>query len=211
MKQQVTIDIISDIICPWCYIGKSRLSRAIEEVQNEFNITTRLRPFQLYPKIPKGGLPKSSFPATKKPGLGSALKAAAAEENLVMDYKNIHVIPNTLEAHRLMYLCEPNNDLKNALGLALFESYFEKAEDVEDPLVLARIARDTGMSKDKIDQFLMSDHGQLEVEAEIQELKADGIAAVPSFIINEDILVMGVQPMEKWLRFFQRLRQKALK
>jgi len=205
MKKKVTIDIISDIICPWCYIGKSRLTRAIEQVSDDFEVVTRLRPFQLYPKIPKGGLAKEAFPATKRKGLGQALKEAAAEENITFNYKNIKVIPNTLEAHRLMSLCT-DNDLKNKMGMALFESYFDKAEDVEDPLVLARIARDAGLEKGKIDQFLNSDIGEQAVSQEIQELKADGVTAVPSFILNGDLLVMGVQPVSKWLRFFQRIK-----
>ncbi len=205
MKKKVTIDIISDIICPWCYIGKSRLARAIEQVSDDFEVVTRLRPFQLYPKVPKGGLPKESFPATRKPGIGAALKEAAAEENITFNYKNIKVIPNTLEAHRLMSLCD-DNDLKNKLGMALFESYFEKTEDVEDPLVLARIARDAGLAKEKIDQFLHTNIGEAAVTEEIQTLKADGVTAVPSFILDGDLLVMGVQPVHKWLRYFQRIK-----
>ncbi len=205
MKKKVTIDIISDIICPWCYIGKSRLARAIEQVSNDFDVETRLRPFQLYPRVPKGGLAKEEFPATKRKGLGQALKEAAAEENITFNYKNIKVIPNTLEAHRIMSLCE-DNDLKNRMGMALFESYFEKTEDVEDPLVLARVARDAGLEKTKIDQFLNSNIGEAEVSEEIKKLKADGVTAVPSFILNGDLLVMGVQPVSKWLRFFQRIK-----
>ena len=104
-----------------------------------------------------------------------------------------------------MSLCT-DNDLKNKMGMALFESYFDKAEDVEDPLVLARIARDAGLEKGKIDQFLNSDIGEQAVSQEIQELKADGVTAVPSFILNGDLLVMGVQPVSKWLRFFQRIK-----
>ena len=205
MKKKVTIDIISDIICPWCYIGKSRLARAIEQVSDDFEVVTRLRPFQLYPKVPKGGLPKESFPATRKPGIGAALKEAAAEENITFNYKNIKIIPNTLEAHRLMSLCD-DNDLKNKLGMALFESYFEKTEDVEDPLVLARIARDSGLAKEKINQFLHTNIGEAAVTEEIQTLKADGVTAVPSFILGGDLLVMGVQPVHKWLRYFQRIK-----
>ena len=205
MKKKVTIDIISDIICPWCYIGKSRLTRAIEQVSDDFEVVTRLRPFQLYPKVPKGGLPKTAFAATRKPGVGAALKEAAAEEGITFNYKNIKIIPNTLEAHRLMSLCV-DNDLKNRLGMALFESYFEKTEDVEDPLVLARIARDSGLAKDKIDQFLHTNIGEQEVSAAIKALKADGVTAVPSFILDGDLLVMGVQPVSKWLRYFQRIK-----
>ena len=205
MKKKVTIDIISDIICPWCYIGKSRLMRAIEQVSDDFEVVTRLRPFQLYPKIPKGGLPKEAFPATRKPGVGAALKEAATAENITFNYKNIKVIPNTLEAHRLMSLCA-DNDLKNKLGMALFESYFVKTEDVEDPLILARIARDAGLAKEKIDQFLHSNIGEQAVTEEILALKADGVTAVPSFILDGDLLVMGVQPVNKWLRYFQRIK-----
>ena len=207
MKRKVTIDIVSDVICPWCYIGKSRLMRAIEQVSDDFEVTTRLRPFQLYPKIPVGGRPKSEFAATKRPGLGQALKEAAAEENIIFNYKDIKVIPNTLEAHRLMSLCT-DNSLKNNLGMDLFVSYFEKAEDMEDHLVLARVARDAGVPKSIIDQFLTTQDGKEAVQAEIQELKDDGISAVPSFILDGGILVMGVQPMNKWLRYFERMKAK---
>ena len=206
MKKKVTIDIISDIICPWCYIGKSRLMRAIEEVSDDFEVTTRLRPFFLHPHIPKGGLPKESFASVRKPGMGSALKEAAQEENITFNYKDIKIIPNTLEAHRLMSLCE-DNDLKNKLGMALFEGYFEKAEDMEDPLILARIARDTGLAKEKIDAFLHTNAGEAAVAAEIKALKAEGVSAVPSFILDDNLLVVGVQPMHKWLRFFNRMKK----
>lgn len=205
MKKKVIIDIVSDIICPWCYIGKSRLERAIAQVSDHLEVETRLRPFQLYPKVPVGGLPKEDFPATRKPGLGKALKEAAATEKLTFNYKKIKVIPNTLEAHRLMHLAT-ENETRNRLGMALFEAYFENAEDVEDPLVLARIARDAGVPKEQIDAFLHTDAGKNDVQNEIQDLKADGVSAVPSFIVNEDILVMGVQPIEKWLRFFDRIK-----
>lgn len=203
-KKQVSIDVISDIICPWCYIGKSRLTRAIEQVADKVEVTTRFRPFQLYPHVPKGGLPKSAFAATKKPGLGSALKEAAMEEGLTFNYKDIERIPNTLEAHRLMYFCEDAIQ-QNALGMALFESYFEKAEDVESPEILANLAKKIGLKHENINKFLHSDDGASIVTAEIQALKEEGISAVPSFLINGQHLVTGLQPLRNWVRFFGRL------
>ena len=83
------------------------------------------------------------------------------------------------------------------------------AEDMEDPLVLARIARDAGVLKYNIDKFLNSKKGEKEVQAEIKSLKDNGISAVPSFILEGGILVMGVQPVNKWLRYFERLKAKA--
>jgi len=126
-------------------------------------------------------------------------------ENITFNYKAIKIIPNTLEAHRLMALCT-DNEVKNRFGMDLFVSYFERAEDVEDPLILARIARDAGVPKAIIDQFLHTEVGKETVQEEIKNLKAEGISAVPSFILDGGILVMGVQPMNKWLRYFQRLK-----
>ena len=204
----IKIDIISDIICPWCYIGKSRLYRAMEMVGKGYHFVVDMQPFMLYPTIPKGGLPKEAF--GKKPGMGSRLKAAALEENLVFNYKEIRQIPNTLEAHRLMYLC-PDRHQRSTLGMVLFKSYFEKGENIEDTEVLCKIAQEIGLDKTIIEQFLKTNDGEEAVKKKIAYYKQDAeVTAVPAFLLNDEHLIVGVHPLENWLRYFQRLKDKDL-
>ena len=202
--KKIHIDIISDFICPWCYIGKFRLERAISRTEANIEVKTTLRPFQLYPHIPQGGLPKSSFKGARKPGLGQALRKAAEAEKLILNYKKIDRIPNTLEAHRLMELCE-NESQKNQLGLALFQCYFEEGRDLEDKSILSELGIQSGLTRQSIHQFLHSRDGEKEVSEEIDHLKAEGISAVPSFKVNNEHLITGIHPIKNWLRFFNRL------
>lgn len=203
--KKIKIAIISDIICPWCYIGKSRLFRAIDKSGGKYDIITIMRSYQLYPNIPKGGLAKDKFASIKKPGMGSALKKAAEEEQLIFNFKNISRIPNTLEAHRLMYLCK-DNQKKNKLNMALFVSYFEKGEDVEDLNILIRIAKECEISNTVIKQFLTSKDGIAEIQTEILALKEEGVTVVPSFILNGKHLIMGEQSVDNWLKYFKRVK-----
>lgn len=202
--KKVTIDIVSDIICPWCYIGKARLERAIASVADTVEVTVKMRPFFLHPHIPKGGLPKDHFKNTRKPGMGKALRDEAAMENIVIDYSKINRIPNTLEAHRLMHLC--SSDKRNELGKVLFRKYFEEGQDMEDESVLSSAAKEVGVSEDIINQFLETTDGATEIESEIAALKEDGIRVVPSFILNGEHVVVGAQPMENFQRYFSRLK-----
>lgn len=202
--KKVTIDIVSDIICPWCYIGKARLERAIASVSDTVEVTVNMRPFLLYPTIPKGGLPKENFKSVKKPGLGNALRAEAEKENITIDYRKVQRIPNTLEAHRLMYLCPPEK--RNDLGKILFQKYFEEGQDVEDNQVLSAAAKQVNLPNAILSQFLETTDGTAEVQAEITALKENGIQVVPSFILNGEHVVVGAQPMKNFQRYFSRLK-----
>ena len=207
MKKQITIDIISDIICPWCYIGKARLERAIEQFKDELEVTISMRPFFLYPNIPVGGVPKEQFSKAKKPGMGAFLREEAAKENIVIDYRKIERIPNTLEAHRLMYLCK-SEVVKNKLGKLLFQKYFEEGADVEDKAVLSNAAKEAGVSAAVIQQFSTTTDGITEVQADMAYFKEEGISAVPSFILNKEHLIVGAQPMRNFERYFSKLVAK---
>ena len=203
--KKVTIEIVSDIICPWCYIGKARLERAIQLAGEDIEVQIKMRPFFLYPNTPKGGLPKEDFKSIRKPGLGELLRAEAAKENLVIDFRKIERIPNTFEAHRLMHLCVDDAQ-RNKLGKRLFEDYFESGKDVEDPITLAAAAAACEMDKNLIKQFLETDIGAAEVQAEMDALKADGISVVPTFILGGDVQVAGAQPMKNFQRYFSRIK-----
>ena len=209
MKKQITIDIISDIICPWCYIGKARLERAIATFKEDLEVKISMRPFLLYPQIPVGGVEKEQFSKLKKPGLGALLREEAAKENIVIDYRKIKRVPNTLEAHRLMYLCK-EDAVKNELGKVLFRMYFEEGKDVEDKTVLTVAAKEAGLSDTIIQAFETTTVGAAEVQKDIAYLKEEGISAVPSFIMNKEHLIVGAQPMRNFERYFSKLVTKNL-
>ena len=101
----VKVELVSDIICPWCYIAKARIERVVEALEKEgIQLDLRVSPFQLYPQIPKGGAPKADFAKVRKPGMGRSLKEEAKEEGIIIDYKKIERIPNSLEASTFSFI-----------------------------------------------------------------------------------------------------------
>ena len=119
----VHVEFIGDFICPWCYLGKVRLERVKELVKDEIQLEIEVKPYVLYPSIPKGGAPKANF-RKAKPGMGKALRQEAKVENIQFNYQLIERIPYSLEAHRLVWLIK-DNDQAYQLSKQLFHDYFE--------------------------------------------------------------------------------------
>ena len=148
MIPTVDVEFISDYICPWCYVGKVRLERVKAQLAGKIALKIHLRPYVLYPHIPKGGLPKSDFAKKTKPGMGRALRREAKAEGIEINYRNIERIPCSLEAHRLTCLIEDN--ALHFSGLSFYkmsendiDAYivFRKGEEVtEHKLIFKRVA-----------------------------------------------------------------------
>ena len=198
------VELVSDIICPWCYIAKTRLER-VEAMLKEQGITLEIRvaPFQLYPHIPPGGVPKSDFAKFTKPGMGRSLRSEATEENIKIDYKKIDRIPYSLEAHRLLWLIK-DAKTQYRLAKALFHFYFEEGGNVEDHEKLQELAEEAGVESELINQFLTTKDGHQEVVDYIQGLKDQFIMAVPTFILNDRFTVPGIQPVDTMYQYFLR-------
>ena len=200
--QKIHISIVSDFICPWCYIGKSRLHRLQKNLASEIDMEFEMLPFQLYPAIPKEGADKSLFAKRTKPGMGRSLRAEAAEEGIDLNYDLIERIPNSLEAHRLMYLASDYNDLME-LSLRVFRVYFNFGIDIGSPTQLIESLVSSGIEEGVFETFLTSEIGKEEVDFLIQQSKERHIRSVPAITLNHRFQIPGLQSyevMEKYIR-----------
>src|SRR5580692_1624318 len=186
MSQEVaplTIDVVSDVVCPWCYLGKKRLERALAEEKGE-PITVHWRPYQLDPSIPKEGLERRAYMINKfgKDGRIEAaherLTALGAEEGIVFAFDRIARAPNTLDAHRLIRWAFVAGAQDKVVD-RLFRLYFEEGRDIGDRDLLIETAGECGMDKDVVAKLLAENADEQEVRAEIAEAQNLGVTGVP--------------------------------
>lgn len=200
----LTIDIISDVVCPWCFIGKRRLETALAALQGDHpDITPTIRwlPYQLNPDTPVEGDAYRPF-LEKKFGGPEALQAiwarvteAGKSAGIAFAFEKIDIRPNTLRAHRLLHRAE-------ALGTAeswverLFVGHFQRGEDIGHIDTLCTIATELGEDAGSLRAYLESEQDQAEVEALIARAQSMGISGVPFFIFNGKLAVSGAQTPE---------------
>lgn len=195
----VRIDVISDVVCPWCFLGQKRLDRAIA-LADGIEVDVRWRPYQLDPTIPAGGLERRSYMLAK---FGSAERLRQAHDNLVeagradgiaFAFDAITVAPNTLDAHRVIrWAGSAGPDVQNRLARRLFELYFQEGRNVGDPAELIAAARDAGMDAALVETLLPTDADRDAVTDEIATASRMGVRGVPCFILENKYAVMGAQ------------------
>ena len=194
------IDFISDTVCPWCFIGKRRLARAIAMRPNIL-FDVRYRPYQLDPGVPKGGMDRAKYMAAKFGGdgkLGEAhaiIAAEGAKEGIEFDWGAIRLRPNTLDSHRLIRWAEAQG-VQDEVVERLFIAYFENGEDIGDIRVLADIADMSGMDGSRIADQLESDADASLVEREDKLAHEMGVTGVPAMIFASKIAVSGAREPE---------------
>lgn len=200
----VTLTILSDPICPWCYIGKARLDAALAaRAYHPFSIAWR--PFQLNPDMPAEGVDRRSYLEAKFGGpegaarVYGAIEATAAGDGLTMRFDRIARTPNTLDAHRAIRWARDGAH-QHALAQTLFERYFVEGADIGDRAVLAEAANQVGMDGAEIAARLASDEDSAAVRAEDAKARASGVNGVPAFVIDGRYRVSGAQPTDFWLR-----------
>ncbi len=197
------IKLISDFICPWCYLGKVRLERIQAAIANDIQLDIELSPYLLYPQIPKGGVPKSVFANKTKPSMGKSLRLEAKKEDIHFNYKYIEYIPNSLEAHRLVYLVK-DHSLQYELAKKIFYAYFETGQNIEDHAYLIQEAKSIGVANSILRQFETGNAGELEVKAAITANKEAFIRVVPSLQFDNGLVISGLQSFETWERYIRR-------
>lgn len=190
------IQVVSDVICPWCWVGKRRLEKAIALLGPEAHVKMTWKPFQLNPSMPKAGMDRRQYIAAK---FGSLDRFAAMEERLEevgagegigFSFGKISRIPNTFDAHRLIWLAQQQGR-QDAVVEALFYAYFTNGVDIGDRTHLVNIAAAAGIERISAETFLATSEGQTEVIAEERRFKAMGIDGVPGFVINGVFLFSG--------------------
>jgi predicted DsbA family dithiol-disulfide isomerase len=213
-KQHMTIDVFADVVCPWCYIGKRRLERALE-MRPDVEVTCRWHPFQLNPDMPMEGISWDSFVREKFGGpkrarsLFERVSRSAAADGLDLRFDHIHSSPNTLDAHRLI-LWATGHGKEWEMADALFLAHFTQGRDIGDREVLAAIAGEQGLSSEEAHALLESNAGTAEVKASQSAAYSIGIQGVPFFIIDERYGVSGAQPVDVFLEVFNDVAGAAV-
>jgi predicted DsbA family dithiol-disulfide isomerase len=193
MAKRLTIEVASDVICPWCYIGKRRLEKALELVKDEVKAEVRWLPFQLNPEMPKEGVPRDEYRKAKfgslerSRGLDARLAGEGRGEGIAFDFERIRRTPNTVAAHQLIELAQKQG-VAGPVVDALFRAYFEEGSDIGDPAVLAAIAQ-----RSRVAGWPDGADGD-QVAALEENVRSLGIAAVPTFIIGRRLGVSGAHP-----------------
>jgi predicted DsbA family dithiol-disulfide isomerase len=197
--RKVRIDIVSDVVCPWCYLGKARLEAALK-VLPEVEADIHWRPYQLDPTIPRAGVDRKAYMEAKfgpGPGLAEAharLTAFGRELGLTFAFDTIKVSPNTMNAHRLIrWAAQARPGIQNRAVDLLFKAYFEDGKDIGDAAVLTEIAKSAGMDETIVTTLLPTDAEEAGVIGEIAQAKQLGISGVPCFIIDQKYAVSGAQ------------------
>ncbi len=195
---RLTLDIVSDTICPWCYVGKRRLEAALAAIGDGLSFDIRWRPYELNPDMPREGLDRKLY-RTRKFGswatsreLDAQVAAAGATEGLEFHHDRIEKTPNTLLSHVLVRLAG-DAGLQGDLVEALFSAYFVEGRDVGDPAVLAAIGSDTGLDRATVEAALADEALHADVRAEARSFAQSGIRGVPTVLLNRVVIVSGAQ------------------
>ncbi|MGO4565680.1 DsbA family oxidoreductase [Rhizobium sp. 2YAF20] len=198
--EHITIDVVSDVVCPWCYLGKARLELAIAEVQDEVGVDINWRPYRLNPDYPPEGVDQKAALAAK---LGGEERVASAhkmltdlgrEVGIAFNFDAIKIGPNTLDAHRLIHWAvTEDREKQNRIVDALFKANFEEGKNVGDHSVLLDIAEKAGLDRTVIAALLASDADGDLIVAEIEAAQKMGVTGVPFFIFDQQYAVSGAQ------------------
>lgn len=209
----LTITITSDFICPWCLVGERRLERALATLPSSVSVERHWRPFELNPDMPAAGMDRKIY-RTLKFGSWERSKAldahtvdATKEDDVAFNYAAITKTPNTLLAHRLMWLAEKESRV-DAVADAIFSAYFEQGRDICDIATLADVAAEKGMDRAKVAAFLASDEGTPEVREAEQAAHAQDTRGVPLFNIEGE-LISGAQQTEVFVAALNRAVARA--
>jgi len=203
------IDVVSDVVCPWCYIGKRRFERALALVQN-VPVEVNWRPFFLNPWVPREGMSREDYLVTKfgsveaYKGIAGRVKDAAAEEGLQYNPERVQRQPNTIDCHRLIHWAAASGAAA-AMKQRLMELYFRDGGDLTKRDVLVQAAADVGLDAREIRERLATDADVDLVSALATEASNKGISGVPTYVFAQQYAVSGAQPPEQLVAAIRQL------
>jgi len=219
---KLNVDVVSDIVCPWCYVGKRQLDKALELVP-DVKMDIRWRPYQLNPQMPKEGMDRAEYMESKfgkgaSEGFYKNLETVGDELDINFDFQSIKFAPNTLDAHRLIHWAsyekndKPDKNTTNQTDLVtrLFEVYFEQGGNLGDPEVLVEAAKALGMDGELVSKLLDGDRDVKAIEDQVAIAGKMGISGVPCFIIENKYAVMGAQSPQVLADNFRKAYEEKL-
>ena len=206
----LAVDVISDVICPWCFIGKRRLERAIAALEGQHDIRVGWHAFQLNPTMPREGISRKEY-RTRKFGswdrsleLDAKIVAVGETEGIHFALDRIERTPNTVDAHRLIWLADQQG-CQDAVVEALFRAYFVEGRDISNRQTIIGVAAEAGLERQRAETILHSDEGMAAIkEAERFSLQ-HGVDGVPFFVINNEVTVAGAQQPDTFLDAFRQV------
>jgi predicted DsbA family dithiol-disulfide isomerase len=207
VSNTIHIDIVSDVICPWCFLGKRRLDKALAALP-EIDAQVSFRPFFLDPTIPLEGLDRqeymlNKFGAERLKTIHDPLIAAGREDNVPYAFDKITRTPNTLNAHRLSRWAHVVGSQRTVME-ALFMAYWSWGQDISDPEVLSTIATVNGLHGEDVKELLATDADKQDVIDEARMVQQVGVTGVPTFVLDRKYAVVGAQPVEALKAIIQK-------
>ena len=206
------IDIISDVVCPWCYLGYSRLKQAIEQLGDDYRIDIRWQPFELHPDMPQTGADRETYLGER---FGSpeklneathAIQQVGIEAGIQFNFSEKDRIPNTKLAHQFV-LAATKSQLATPFVLALFHAYFTDGKDIAKQSILEEIALGIGMKTSDI-EYALSSKAKTLTEKKLQQLRSIDIHSVPTYVINDKYLIQGAHTPESFLKVLNDIAEK---
>jgi predicted DsbA family dithiol-disulfide isomerase len=205
----LTIDVISDVICPWCYVGKKRLEKAIASFASQQEVRVRWLPFQLNPTMPKDGINRKEYRIRKFGSweraleLDAKLVAVGEVECIHFAFDRIERTPNTVDAHRLIWLSDQQG-CQDAVVEALFVAYFTEGRDISNRQTLIDVVVEAGLVR-QLAETMLSTEKAMDAIKEAEELSSrHQVGGVPFFIIDDEITLSGAQQPEAFLNAFRQ-------
>jgi predicted DsbA family dithiol-disulfide isomerase len=214
----LVIDVISDVVCPWCYIGKRHLEVALARFSEKHPDApapkVRWHPFQLNPQLPKSGVPRAEYLEKKFGGPARAQQIyarvveAGKQAGIAFQFDRIAVQPNTVDAHRLVYHALEKGK-QDAVVEELFKAYFLDARDLTKNSTLSDIAEKAGIDRQSVAEYLESDEDSVLIANADHEARQVGVEGVPFFILNRKFGLSGAQPPETLLQAMEKAAAEA--
>lgn len=197
---KLKVDIASDFVCPWCYIGKRRFDAAVSATHTGPLVSIEWKAFQLSPDLPPEGVDRRAY-LEKKFGteslsrMNSQLSELGKEEGIDFQFERIKISPNTFEAHRLTWLAKQENK-QDAIVDAIFSAYFSEGLDIGSPAVLRNLGERCGIASERLSAFFESTEAKAEVKNEVNWAQERGITLVPFFVLNDEHWISGADTVE---------------
>jgi predicted DsbA family dithiol-disulfide isomerase len=212
--KHLTIDIVSDVVCPWCAIGYGNLRQALNQLERNIQVDVQWHPFQLNPYMGKDGQEINEH-LGEKYGLNEQqladnkqrIQEVGAQAGIDFNFDQRSRIYNTLDCHVLLHLANESGK-QTELKLALFKAYFSEGKDISDREVLVGIAASVGIETQAVLAALDDEEIREVVKQEESQFKQMGIQSVPAFIINNKYLISGGQPVEAFVQGLQEIAEK---
>ena len=204
-KKKINLDIVSDVACPWCYVGKKHIEQALANL-DDYDVEVNWKPFQLDPTIPQEGLDRETYLVNKfgslenVDGMLSRLQETGSKVGINFDW--MKRVPNTLRLHNLLHVASKEG-FSNELKEEFFKAYFEKVIDMSSEDEINKIMSKFGWSAEKSKEVMSDEEISFAVNQDIREVQNRGVRGVPFFIINNQYGISGAQPpavLEQWIK-----------